>query len=70
MAGAGLIVIATVLGVFLRFKLDLMAYPLAIAWGITAIGVKQSGDTIVVLASALSMMILIFFALWGYVKDR
>jgi len=65
-----LVITATVIGVYLRFKLDSAIYPIPIAWALTAIGVEQSGDTLVVLATALGMMTLIFVSLWGYVKDR
>ena len=43
--GAGLILIAAALGAFVRWKLKNYFYPLAIAWAITAIAVKQSGHT-------------------------
>ena len=68
--GAALIVIATVLGVFVRFKLNAFAYPLAIAWAVTAIAVKQSGNTPIVVAAAVSVVVLLFVALWGAVKDE
>ncbi|MDH3493033.1 MAG: tryptophan-rich sensory protein [Acidobacteriota bacterium] len=68
--GVLLIAMVVAIGVLVRFKFDSMAYPLTIAWGITAIGVEQSGNTVVVLATAIGMMTLIFFSLWGYVKDR
>lgn len=69
-AGALVIAFVTLIGSILRFKLKSMAYPITIAWGITAIAVKQSGDTIVVSTCAFAMMTLLFFAFWGYVKDR
>ena len=68
--GAVLIVIATVIGIVVRIAIDRMHYALAIAWGLTAIGVEQSGDTIVVTAAAFSMMALLFAAFWIFVKDR
>lgn len=69
-AGVLLLAAATAIGIILRFRLDSMGYPLTIAWALTAIGVEQSGDTIIVLFTALGMMALIFFAFWGFVKDR
>ena len=68
--GVLVVVAATILGIIIRFKLDTMLYPITIAWGLTAIGVEQSGDTAVTLATALGMMALIFVGLWGYIKDR
>jgi len=50
--GIGLIVFAAVLGVIVRIRLVNYLYPLAIAWALTAIGVKQSGQTLIVAAAA------------------
>ncbi len=47
-----LIALAATLGVLVRFRLSNYLYPLAIAWALTAIGVKQSGQTLVVTAAA------------------
>lgn len=49
----GLISLAAAMGVLVRFKMTNYVYPLAIAWALTAIGVKQSGQTLVVVAAAL-----------------
>jgi len=48
-----LVLVAAVLGVLLRVRLNNYLYPLAIAWALTAIGVKQSGNTPVVVATAI-----------------
>ena len=69
-AGACLILFAAVAGCFLRFKLAAAFYPLTLAWGITAIAVKQSGDTIVVVASAVAVIALLLAALAGYIKPE
>lgn len=66
--GAVLILIATTLGILLRFKIKAAFYPITIAWGITAIAVKQSGDTIVVVASAIGVILLLIVALAGFIK--
>lgn len=70
LAGTLIVFAAAMIGIVLRFRLRSIGYPLAIAWGLTAIGVEQSGNTLVVTATALGMMALVFFALWGFVKDR
>jgi hypothetical protein len=49
----GLILLAAALGVVMRMKLNNDLYPLAVAWALTAIGVKQSGQTLIVVAAAL-----------------
>lgn len=53
----GLITIAMIFGVIVRFKLTNHLYPLAIAWALTAIGVKQSGQTLVVAAAAIGTVV-------------
>lgn len=60
---SGLIVVVTVLGVFLRHKLPNIAYPIAIAWAITAIAVKQSGKTPIVVAAGIGVIALLISAL-------
>lgn len=49
----GLILFAAALGVYMRARYQNYFYPLAIAWALTAIGVKQSGHTLVVVATAV-----------------
>lgn len=67
--GAVLILVATAIGILLRFKLSATFYPIAIAWGLTAIAVKQSGDTIIVVASAIGVISLLIAALAGFIKQ-
>lgn len=50
--GVGLILFAAALGVIIRIRLVNYLYPLAIAWALAAIGVKQSGQTFIVVAAA------------------
>jgi hypothetical protein len=67
--GAILILIATTIGILLRFKISSAFYPITIAWGITAIAVKQSGDTIVVVTAAIGVILLLIAALSGFIKQ-
>jgi len=67
--GAALILVAAALGTFIRFRLNTFLYPIAISWGVTAIAVRQSGNTPVVVAAAIAVVVLLFIALWGAVKD-
>lgn len=62
-AGAALLLTATVLGVIVRFKLNNPFYPLAIAWALTAIAVKQSGQTLIVATAAVGVIILLIAAI-------
>ena len=58
-----LIVVAVGLGILIRFKLGVFAYPLAIAWALTAIAVKQSGKTAIVVCAAFGVIFLLISAL-------
>jgi hypothetical protein len=61
--GAGLLLIAAALGVLIRLKLNNYFYPLAIAWALTAIAVKQSGATLIVAAAAFGVIATLIAAL-------
>ena len=52
-----LLSLTTALGVFIRVKYSNYLYPLAVAWALTAIAVKQSGHTAIVVACALGVII-------------
>jgi hypothetical protein len=52
----GLILLAAALGVLMRARYRNYFYPLAIAWALTAIAVKQSGQTFVVTAAAIGVI--------------
>jgi hypothetical protein len=51
-AAVALILFAVAFGVIVRFRMSNYLYPLAIAWALTAIGIEQSGQTLVVTAAA------------------
>ncbi len=70
MLGAGLVLIATVLGIIIRFKLNNVFYSLAIAWALTAIAVKQSGQTLIVASAAVSVNILLIVTLTFLINLR
>ncbi len=61
--GAILILVAATLGVIIRWKLTNYFYPLAIAWALTAIAVKQSGQTLIVAAAAVGVIACLLAAL-------
>ncbi|CAN5598240.1 tryptophan-rich sensory protein [soil metagenome] len=52
----GIILLAGTLGVVVRKFLNNDLYPLAIAWALTAIGIKQSGQTLIVFAAAIGVV--------------
>lgn len=61
--GAGLLLIAAALGAIVRWKLKNYFYPLAIAWALTAIAVKQSGQTLIVAAAAVGVIACLLAAI-------
>lgn len=54
--GVGLILFATALAIIVRVRLTNYFYPLAVAWALTAIAVKQSGQTLLVVAAAVGVI--------------
>jgi len=54
--GAGLCFVAAAFGILFRIKLTNYFYPLAIAWALTAIAVKQSGKTLIVASCAVGVI--------------
>ncbi len=63
-----LIAAAVILGILIRFKLAIFAYPLAIAWALTAIAVKQSGKTPIVVCAAFGVIALLITALTAFLQ--
>jgi len=51
-----LIILVAVIAVLVRYKLTTSLYPLAVAWALTAIAVKQSGQTLIVTAAAFGVI--------------
>ena len=66
--GAALLLIAATLGVIVRLKLKNYFYPLAIAWALTAIAVKQSGQTLIVVSAAVGVIACLIAAV-SFVMD-
>ena len=56
------ILFAALAAVFVRIRLQNFFYPLAVAWGITAIAVKQGGNTPIVVAAAVAVVICLVTA--------
>jgi len=56
--------------VFIRQKISTFAYPLVIAWALTAIAVKQSGRTAVVVVCALGVIAMLVSSLSFFLKDN
>ncbi|MEO7674232.1 MAG: hypothetical protein ABIU09_09175 [Pyrinomonadaceae bacterium] len=54
--GVVLILFAAAMGVLVRVRITNYFYPLAIAWALTAIAVKQSGQTLIVSAAAVGVI--------------
>jgi len=63
------ILLAAFLSVIVRFKLQNYLYPLAIAWAATAIAVKQSGNTAMVVAASICVIVCLVMAI-SFVMDQ
>lgn len=67
--GAVMLLVAAAAAVFARFRLRNFLFPLAVAWAAAGIGVAQSGNTIIVVASALCLVVGLVMAI-SFVMDR
>ncbi len=67
--GAVMLLIAAAGAVLARFKLHNFLFPLAVAWAAASIGVNQSGNTIIVVASAVCLVVGLVMAI-SFVMDR
>lgn len=67
--GVAAIILAAIMAVIVRWKLLNYIYPLAIAWAVTAISVKQSGNTPIVVVGALAVIAGLISAV-SFVMDR
>jgi hypothetical protein len=63
MLSCAFILLAAAAGILVRVKLANYFYPLAIAWAVTAIAVKQSGQTLIVVSAAVACIVSLFVAL-------
>ncbi|MGH9946848.1 MAG: tryptophan-rich sensory protein [Pyrinomonadaceae bacterium] len=63
-----LILFAALLGIIFRMRLSSYLAPLAIAWALTAIAVKQSGHTATVVAAAIGVVVCLIATLSFVVK--
>lgn len=66
---AALLLIAAGLGFLIRLKLRNYFYPLAIAWALTAIAVKQTGHVLIISAAAVGVIICLLAAV-SFVMDQ
>ena len=61
--GVVAIILISAIAVLMVWKYSNYLFPLAVAWGITAIAIKQSGNTAIVVASAIGVIICLLAAL-------
>jgi translocator protein len=64
-----LIAVAAVVSIIVRWQLRNYVFPLSIAWAATAIAIKQSGDTAIVVAAALCVIVCLILTL-SFVMDQ
>jgi len=67
--GVAAILLAAALGVLIRFRLRNFLYPLAIAWAAAAIAVNQSGNTAIVVAGSICVIVCLLMAI-SFVMDQ
>ncbi len=67
--GVALILLAAVVAAAVRWKLKNYIFPMSIAWAATAIAVKQSGNTAIVVAAAVCVIICLILTL-SFVMDQ
>jgi hypothetical protein len=60
--GVSLIILAALAAILVRTTLKNFLYPLPIAWALTAIAIKQGGNTAIVVASAIGVVICLLTA--------
>ncbi|PYT00776.1 MAG: hypothetical protein DMF63_05575 [Acidobacteria bacterium] len=58
-----LVVLAATIAIVVRYKLTTYLFPMAVAWALTAIAVKQSGHTMIVTAAAFGVIACLIAAI-------
>lgn len=67
--GSACFALAAAAAVIVRYKLRHFLYPLAVAWAVTAIAVKQSGNTMIAVAAAICVIVCLILAV-SFVMDQ
>ena len=67
--GAAMIMLAAAVAIVVRWRLKNYIFPMSIAWAGTAIAVKQSGNTAIVVAAAICVIICLILTL-SFVMDQ
>lgn len=68
--GIILLLTATGLGILIRLKQKNIAYPLVIAWALTAIAVEQKTETAIIITCAVCVIILLIAALSVLIQTK
>lgn len=66
--GVVLILLTAAFGVLVRWKLKNYMYPLAVGWAATGIAVQQSGNTMIVVAAAVAVVVCLVVSV-SFVMD-
>lgn len=67
--GVVFLLLAAAAAILARFRIRNFLFPLAIAWAATGIGVKQSGNTLIVVACAIAVIVGLVMAI-SFVMDK
>lgn len=68
LVGIAIIVVVLLAASLVRVKLRSFVYPLSVAWALTAIAIKQSGNTSIILAAAIAVILCLVLTL-SFVMD-
>lgn len=68
--GVGMLILTAVAAAVIRWRLKNYTYPLAIAWAATAIAVKQSGNTAIVVAASFAVIVGLVMAVSFVMEGR
>lgn len=67
--GSAMLLVAGAAAILVRFRLRNYLFSLAIAWAATGVGVAQSGNTAIVVASAICLIVALLMAI-SFVMDK
>jgi hypothetical protein len=67
--GSACFIVAAGAAILVRFRLRHFLYPLAVAWAVTAIAVKQSANTKIVVAAAVCVIVCLVLSV-SFVMDH
>ncbi|MFV0387577.1 MAG: hypothetical protein ACK5NT_02385 [Pyrinomonadaceae bacterium] len=68
-AATAFVILFTVIAFYIKEKLDIPFFALAVVWAFAGIGIKQSGNTALVIACGIGVIVLLFASMTLVLKD-